>query len=36
VAVRVTHDIEKVLGREPRALNEFFRNACGCTKAAAS
>ena len=36
VSVRVTHDVERVLGRPPRALNEFFRNACGCTKAKAA
>ncbi|HEY4646147.1 MAG TPA: NAD(P)H-binding protein [Steroidobacteraceae bacterium] len=36
VPVHITDDVERVLGRPPRALNEFLRTACACVKAAAS
>jgi len=34
--VRITDDVERILGRPPRTLSEFLRNACACLKAAAS
>lgn len=34
VPARVTDDVQRVLGRPPRALNEFLRKTCACVKRA--